>query len=103
MSLNMVFMDQRGTTFHDDLSQLEELSLMFPNCRAWAAFTERPDRPGRNRDAERNLAPLRSRNRVEVGRCWRLLGRRPTLVLVVLGRCFLCSQKRLDLAVLIGM
>ena len=23
MSLNMVFMDQRGTTFHDDLSQLE--------------------------------------------------------------------------------
>ena len=24
MSLNMVFMDQRGTTFHDDLSQLED-------------------------------------------------------------------------------
>lgn len=33
MSLNMVFMDQRGTTFHDDLSQLEELNLMYPDCR----------------------------------------------------------------------
>ncbi|CAK9053923.1 unnamed protein product [Durusdinium trenchii] len=45
MSLNMVFMDQRGTTFHDDLSQLEELSLMFPNCRIVADNCVKPGSP----------------------------------------------------------
>eukprot|EP00930_Biecheleria_cincta_P017963 TRINITY_DN14134_c0_g1_i2.p1 TRINITY_DN14134_c0_g1~~TRINITY_DN14134_c0_g1_i2.p1 ORF type:complete len:332 (+),score=50.68 TRINITY_DN14134_c0_g1_i2:36-998(+) len=45
MSLNMVFMDQRGTTFHDDLSQLEELGLMFPRCRIVADNTVKPGSP----------------------------------------------------------
>ncbi|CAE7632087.1 PRKAR1B, partial [Symbiodinium pilosum] len=45
MSLNMVFMDQRGTTFHDDLSQLEELNLMFPNCRIVADNCVKPGSP----------------------------------------------------------
>lgn len=45
MSLNMVFMDQRGTTFHDDLSQLEELGLMFPNCRIVADNCVKPGSP----------------------------------------------------------
>jgi len=44
-SLNMVFMDQRGTTFHDDLSQLEELRLMFPGCRLVADNTVKPGAP----------------------------------------------------------
>ena len=45
MSLNMVFMDQRGTTFHDDLSQLEELGLMYPNCRIVADNCVKPGSP----------------------------------------------------------
>lgn len=45
MNLNMVFMDQRGTTFHDDLSQLEELRLLFPNCRLVADNTVKPGAP----------------------------------------------------------
>eukprot|EP00434_Breviolum_minutum_P019054 symbB.v1.2.016798.t1/scaffold1270.1/size227213/10 len=45
MTLNMVFMDQRGTTFHDDLSQLEELGLMFPNCRIVADNCVKPGSP----------------------------------------------------------
>uniref|UniRef100_A0A7S1PN00 catechol O-methyltransferase n=1 Tax=Alexandrium catenella TaxID=2925 RepID=A0A7S1PN00_ALECA len=44
-SLNMVFMDQRGTTFHDDLSQLEELRLMYPGCRLVADNTVKPGAP----------------------------------------------------------
>merc|ERR1719160_1847461 len=42
MSINMVFMDQRGTTFHEDLSQMEELRLMYPNCRLVADNTVKP-------------------------------------------------------------
>lgn len=45
MNLNMVFMDQRGTTFHDDLSQLEELRLMYPRCRLVADNTVKPGSP----------------------------------------------------------
>lgn len=45
MNLNMVFMDQRGTTFHDDLSQLEEMRLMFPECRLVADNTVKPGAP----------------------------------------------------------
>lgn len=45
MNLNMVFMDQRGTTFHEDLSQLEELSLLGPNCRIVADNTVKPGAP----------------------------------------------------------
>lgn len=45
MNLNMVFMDQRGTTFHDDLSQLEELRLMHPGCRVVADNTVKPGSP----------------------------------------------------------
>lgn len=45
MNLNMVFMDQRGTTFHDDLSQMEELRLMYPNCRLVADNTVKPGSP----------------------------------------------------------
>jgi len=44
-SLNMVFMDQRGTTFHEDLSQLEQLNLMFPGCRLVADNTVKPGAP----------------------------------------------------------
>merc|ERR1711920_147798 len=44
-SVNMVFMDQRGTTFHNDLSQLEELNLMFPGCRLVADNTVKPGSP----------------------------------------------------------
>jgi predicted O-methyltransferase YrrM len=45
LSINMVFMDQRGTTFHEDLSQLEELRLMFPGCRLVADNTVKPGAP----------------------------------------------------------
>jgi len=44
-SVNMVFMDQRGTTFHDDLFQLEELQLMHPRCRLVADNTVKPGAP----------------------------------------------------------
>jgi len=44
-NLNMVFMDQRGTTFHDDLSQLEELRLLSPLCRVVADNTVKPGSP----------------------------------------------------------
>lgn len=44
-TLNMVFMDQRGTTFHDDLSQLEELKLLGPQCRLVADNTVKPGAP----------------------------------------------------------
>eukprot|EP00928_Gymnodinium_smaydae_P066885 TRINITY_DN49847_c0_g1_i1.p1 TRINITY_DN49847_c0_g1~~TRINITY_DN49847_c0_g1_i1.p1 ORF type:complete len:347 (+),score=76.43 TRINITY_DN49847_c0_g1_i1:130-1170(+) len=44
-SLNMVFMDQRGTTFHDDLAQLEQLGLMHPGCRIVADNTVKPGSP----------------------------------------------------------
>jgi len=44
-NLNMVFMDQRGTTFHDDLSQLEELRLLTPMCRLVADNTVKPGSP----------------------------------------------------------
>lgn len=45
MNLNMVFMDQRGTTFHEDLFQLEELHLMHPGCRLVADNTVKPGAP----------------------------------------------------------
>lgn len=45
LNINMVFMDQRGTTFHDDLSQLEELRLMHPGCRLVADNTVKPGAP----------------------------------------------------------
>jgi len=45
LNLNMVFMDQRGTTFHEDLNQLEELHLMFPGCRLVADNTVKPGSP----------------------------------------------------------
>mmetsp|Transcript_50338 Transcript_50338/g.126792 ORF Transcript_50338/g.126792 Transcript_50338/m.126792 type:complete len:329 (-) Transcript_50338:66-1052(-) len=45
LNINMVFMDQRGTTFHEDLSQLEELYLMFPGCRLVADNTLKPGSP----------------------------------------------------------
>lgn len=45
MALNMVFMDQRGTTFHEDLEQLERLHLMFPGCRLVADNTVKPGAP----------------------------------------------------------
>merc|ERR1712046_70446 len=44
-TLNMVFMDQRGTTFHEDLNQLEEMRLMFPGCRLVADNTVKPGSP----------------------------------------------------------
>lgn len=44
-NLNMVFMDQRGTTFHDDLHQLERLHLLFPGCRIVADNTVKPGAP----------------------------------------------------------
>jgi len=45
LSTNMCFMDQRGTTFHDDLSQLEELRLLYPGCRIVADNTVKPGSP----------------------------------------------------------
>lgn len=44
-NLNMVFMDQRGTTFHDDLAHLEQLHLMHPGCRIVADNTVKPGAP----------------------------------------------------------
>lgn len=44
-TVNMVFMDQRGTTFHDDLAQLEVLREMAPGCRVVADNCVKPGAP----------------------------------------------------------